>query len=217
MELVKDYESLIDKILLIILSITALVISSMVKNIPGKKWLVATNILWLLGYTFSRAFELYEIIELLFDFGNACFGIFLFALWSNTRLKINIRNLLFSFDGRISRSAFWLIGLIIFPVGMSIGLTVGGSEAKGMVNVILWIVYFCWLIVSMWISFSVYAKRWHDCGKSGWMSLILFIPIIGALWLIIYLGFTKGNIGVNEYGEDTILINKQENIITENA
>ena len=41
----------------------------------------------------------------------------------------------------------------------------------------------------------VYIKRFHDRDKSGWWVLIWLIPIIGAIWLLIELGFLKGNPG----------------------
>jgi uncharacterized membrane protein YhaH (DUF805 family) len=49
-------------------------------------------------------------------------------------------------------------------------------------------------------SYAIATKRWHDRGKSGWWSLIVFVPIIGGLWALIELGFLGGNEGPNEYG-----------------
>lgn len=41
----------------------------------------------------------------------------------------------------------------------------------------------------------------HDIGKSGWWMLISFVPLIGAIWLII-LFIKEGDRGANAYGED---------------
>ena len=49
-------------------------------------------------------------------------------------------------------------------------------------------------------TYAITTKRWHDRGKSGWWSLIAFVPIIGGLWLLIELGFLGPDEYVNEYG-----------------
>jgi uncharacterized membrane protein YhaH (DUF805 family) len=46
----------------------------------------------------------------------------------------------------------------------------------------------------------VYIKRFHDRDKSGWWVLIGLIPVIGAIWLLIELGFLKGTPGPNRFG-----------------
>jgi hypothetical protein len=50
------------------------------------------------------------------------------------------------------------------------------------------------------IDVIVYIKRFHDRDKSGWWVLIWLIPIIGAIWLLIELGFLKGTPGPNRFG-----------------
>jgi uncharacterized membrane protein YhaH (DUF805 family) len=46
----------------------------------------------------------------------------------------------------------------------------------------------------------VYIKRWHDRDKSGWWMLILLIPIVGAIWFLVELGFLPGTPGPNRFG-----------------
>jgi len=36
-------------------------------------------------------------------------------------------------------------------------------------------------------ALAVTVRRLHDVGKSGWMMLIVFIPFIGAIWLLVLL------------------------------
>ncbi len=50
-------------------------------------------------------------------------------------------------------------------------------------------------------SLAVTVRRLHDVNKSGWMVLISFIPIIGAIWLFV-LTTSDGTIGDNDYGPD---------------
>ena len=119
-------------------------------------------------------------------------------------MKVNIKEILFSFKGRIPRSVFWILVCILFPLGTMIGYAPFTSDASGFPKLIIWIIYVCSLISSLWISLAIYAKRWHDCSKSGWMTLILFIPVIGVFWFIGYLGFVKGTQGSNPYGDDPL-------------
>jgi formylglycine-generating enzyme required for sulfatase activity len=52
------------------------------------------------------------------------------------------------------------------------------------------------------VSLAVQVKRWHDLDKSGWMVLILFIPIVGAVCSLVVLGFRRGTVGANRFGSD---------------
>jgi uncharacterized membrane protein YhaH (DUF805 family) len=54
--------------------------------------------------------------------------------------------------------------------------------------------------VALVLGVIVYIKRFHDRDKSGWWVLIGLIPIIGAIWLPIELGFLKGTPRPNRFG-----------------
>jgi uncharacterized membrane protein YhaH (DUF805 family) len=55
-----------------------------------------------------------------------------------------------------------------------------------------------------WISLAIAVKRYHDRDKSGWWVLIIFLPVIGALWYLIECGFLRGTDGNNDYGPDPL-------------
>lgn len=57
-----------------------------------------------------------------------------------------------------------------------------------------------WSLIILIPSILIYIKRFHDRDKTGWWVLIGLIPIIGAPWLLIELGFLKGTDGPNRYG-----------------
>ena len=59
-------------------------------------------------------------------------------------------------------------------------------------------------IAMIYPAIMLYAKRWHDRGKSGWWTLIVLVPIIGGLWILVELGFLKGTDGTNQYGPDPL-------------
>ena len=48
-------------------------------------------------------------------------------------------------------------------------------------------------------SIDVLVRRLHDTGKSGWFYFIAFIPIVGAIILLVFLG-KDSQPGTNQYG-----------------
>lgn len=108
---------------------------------------------------------------------------------------MSFTQLYFSFDGRISRSTFWLKGvLVLFVLSMVIAFIDAAVEAGG-------ILYLIWALVLIWANIAIQVKRWHDRDKSGWWMFIALIPIIGGLWTLIETGFLAGTEGPNQYGE----------------
>jgi uncharacterized membrane protein YhaH (DUF805 family) len=97
------------------------------------------------------------------------------------------------FTGRARRSEFWYFALFNFIGSI---LTVGVDEVlgTGFING----VYSLALLVP---SIAVGVRRLHDTNRSGWWYLIVFIPIIGAIVLLVWF-ITEGTPGTNEYGTD---------------
>jgi len=161
-------------------------------------------------FEIRQVYEWHTVFSMVGTFGAASFAIFLFLNWSATRMHLNAVNLLFSFSGRIPRSAFLISGLILSPMGWVIGLVPYTNDAEGPARIVIWIIYGGWLIVSTWILLAIYAKRWHDCDKSGWMTLVALIPIVGAIWLFVYQGFIRGTSGSNRFGNDSLYTESSE-------
>lgn len=108
---------------------------------------------------------------------------------------------LLSFEGRIGRKAFWLFTaavIAIYIVAMfflfnSIDLT-GATEP----SFPIW--YWIMVLVLLWPSLAVQAKRWHDQDKSAWWILIGLVPFVGGLIVLIMCGFIAGSPGPNRFG-----------------
>jgi uncharacterized membrane protein YhaH (DUF805 family) len=112
------------------------------------------------------------------------------------------RYLLLSMEGRITRRSFWLTILAVAVVSIIVRIIdglIGSSLFYG--TGILGIIFG---LLMIYPAIALYAKRWHDRGKSGWWSLIGLIPIIGGIWLLIELGFLRGTVGANSYGPDPL-------------
>ena len=123
-----------------------------------------------------------------------------------------MKDLLFSFQGRINRAKFWLASIAITVVYLVVISLVFGSaalasdpaEALASVGMIGGIVTLALIILMTWIGLALGVKRWHDRNKSGWWVLIAFVPVIGGLWYLVECGFLKGTAGANTYGADPL-------------
>ena len=113
----------------------------------------------------------------------------------------------FSFDGRIRRIEYFLSGIvggIVFSIAWALGigtfiLGAGMGSAGGSVFGLL--IGLAALVASMWFSLAQGVKRLHDLDKSGWLILLMFVPIVNALFGL-YMLFADGTVGPNQYGED---------------
>jgi uncharacterized membrane protein YhaH (DUF805 family) len=107
---------------------------------------------------------------------------------------------LFSFEGRITRRDYWLrFALPLFVITLVLDGLASAADFAGL-NVISLLIN----LFLMWPSFAVGAKRCHDRDRSGWFQLILLIPLVGAVWLLIELGFLRGTVGPNRFGPDPL-------------
>ena len=128
---------------------------------------------------------------------------------------MNWGKFLFSFSGRISRKAFWLylaasivLGLVLSAVAMPpqpvIDPAASPEQAMAAMSgyygaIPLW--YWLLQIPLMWIGLAIMAKRWHDQDRSGWWTLLVLIPLLGALIVLVMQGFIGGTPGPNRFGE----------------
>jgi uncharacterized membrane protein YhaH (DUF805 family) len=110
----------------------------------------------------------------------------------------------FSLDGRIGRCRYWAYsigaGLLMMPVlilvmgaGFLTGAVANSSAGGGMLG----------MLIGYGISFAITIilarRRLNDMGKSGWLGLLMLIPLVNfffALWLL----FGPGDSQTNEYG-----------------
>ena len=83
-----------------------------------------------------------------------------------------------AFEGRARRKEYWYFTLFFIIASVVAGVV------DGLIGLpILSILVFLGLILP---SISVGVRRLHDTGRSGWWYLLSFIPLIGAIILIIF-------------------------------
>lgn len=104
---------------------------------------------------------------------------------------------LFTLQGRIDRSTFWLL-TITNQIALFFVLNLMASVNTN--NPVVALGFLVLLAFVLVIEITTPVKRWHDRGKSGWWILINLVPGIGQLWSLIETGFLPGTRGPNRYG-----------------
>lgn len=122
---------------------------------------------------------------------------------------MDIGTLFIKLNGRISRQTFWIsiVLLIAAQIAMILLLQFTGPAVLNFEDTssnFNWVSGITVILLFLWPTICVLTKRLHDCGKSGWWQLILFIPIIGLIWFIIQFGLKKGTAGRNHFGADPL-------------
>lgn len=93
------------------------------------------------------------------------------------------------FDGRAPRAEYWYFVLANIIISIVLSLFGGlGRLLSTLLSVVL-------ILPGLGVSI----RRLHDTNRSGWWTLLSFIPIIGWIILIIFLA-TDGDAGNNSYG-----------------
>jgi len=115
--------------------------------------------------------------------------------------KLTTKQILFSFEGRIRRSTYWLYYIVLTVVFMVPFVILGGSAGEnGEPSSAALIFLLVAMVPLVWMQLAIAVKRWHDRDKSGWWVLISFVPFIGGLWYLIECGFLQGTQGPNRFG-----------------
>jgi len=102
------------------------------------------------------------------------------------------------FAGRARRKEYWLFTLFNFLVmcGISIVEMVSGVYQEefgaGPISAIYSLAVFI-------PALAVLVRRLHDTGRSGWWFFIVFIPLIGAIVLLVFT-VLDSDPGTNDYG-----------------
>lgn len=96
----------------------------------------------------------------------------------------------FCFEGRAGRAEFWQFILVSAVVSCVLGaIPKIGTILSGI-----------WTLALLLPTIGIVARRLHDRGKSGWMQLLCFIPLIGGL-IVIIMCIPEGDAEANAYGD----------------
>lgn len=95
------------------------------------------------------------------------------------------------FNGRAHRTEYWmftLISIVIMIALWAIGSMIGLRGLSGIYN-----------LAVLLPSIGVTVRRLHDTGKTGWLTLVGLVPVIGWIVLLIFMAL-EGQEGDNQYG-----------------
>jgi len=114
---------------------------------------------------------------------------------------MTIPRALFSFEGRLSRSDYWMKGFLpLLPVGILNNILAYGIATEGAQVVSMTIA-----ILMLWPGMALVVKRLHDRNRSGWFAATMLIPFAGivfAIWILVEVWFSRGTMGPNRFGND---------------
>jgi uncharacterized membrane protein YhaH (DUF805 family) len=102
------------------------------------------------------------------------------------------------FSGRARRKEYWMFALwnLIVIIVLSIVFTSMGVAIK---NSLLTIVVDLYALAVFLPSLGVFVRRLHDTGRTGWWFFIGFIPLVGAIILLVFT-VQDSKPGDNKYG-----------------
>lgn len=115
-----------------------------------------------------------------------------------------------TFQGRASRSEYWFfylfnilleIGLLI--VGLILGAIVGDGTGALAGMGIAYVLLCIYGLIALIPSISVFVRRMHDIGRSGWWYWLALVPLVGVIILLVFL-LTGSDRGDNQYGPEPL-------------
>jgi uncharacterized membrane protein YhaH (DUF805 family) len=97
---------------------------------------------------------------------------------------------IFAVDGRIGRVRY-----IVYTIGLTVAIMLVGGVLGAITAGIGMIVAYIALLV---IQFMLTIQRCHDFNASGWLSILVLVPLVGLMFW-----FIPGTDGPNRWGDKT--------------
>lgn len=118
--------------------------------------------------------------------------------------QYTLKWLFFGVSGRIRRKTYMLSA--VFFVAVYTYLVIQITQApEDSAQVGLWgLALLAVLLVSAWSSVALAVKRLHDLGFTGFVAIVMFIPMVSFLFFVVLCAFPGQN-GANQYGESPIV------------
>jgi uncharacterized membrane protein YhaH (DUF805 family) len=102
------------------------------------------------------------------------------SFWGNYR----------NFKGRARRSEYWLIQPFLVVTNLAAAgidfVLMDGDVERFIANGGGGIVGLIWILATIVPAIAVLVRRLHDTGRSGWWALIGFVPVAGAIALLVF-------------------------------
>ncbi len=125
--------------------------------------------------------------------------------------------LLTSFEGRARRRDYWLACIGVetvflaaeaairaafphYPTSLQMIANPAIMIDNPIANLVPALLMLLVSVPTLYMRAAVITKRWHDRGKTGWLTLVSYVPLVN-LWPVIELGFFDGQPGENRFGQ----------------
>ncbi len=105
------------------------------------------------------------------------------------------------FSGRSRRMEYWMFAVGLIGVSIVISIVETMLGLAGMVGGAIGPISALFTLATLIPSIACAVRRLHDQDKSGWWLLLAFVPVLGALVLLVFM-FLPGTSGDNQYGAD---------------
>lgn len=106
------------------------------------------------------------------------------------------------FSGRSRRKEYWFFVLFYLIIYLGLAFIDGAAgtyDAQVQIGLLSGIFALAMLIPGI----AVTVRRLHDTGRSGWWILISFVPLIGAIVILVFT-VLDSQPGANQYGPNPI-------------
>jgi len=118
---------------------------------------------------------------------------------------MNPVKLLWSFYGRIGRLTY--LGGLLLNLSLAVATLAAviylaknqPETAAGEIDPLVAYIVLPGFLLFSWAKLALAAKRLHDLGKSGWLCLVLFIPLFNLI-AVIFMLVARGDDYDNQYG-----------------
>ena len=104
------------------------------------------------------------------------------------------------FEGRARRKEYWFFQLFNVLAIIVLAVLDATLENTGPATDFLGVLSGLYILASFLPGLAVLVRRLHDTNRSGWFSLLGFIPLVGLIVLIFVI--EDGTPGPNKYGPD---------------
>ena len=104
------------------------------------------------------------------------------------------------FSGRAQRMEYWIFALFNAIISIALGMIdrfTGSFSSDSHFGLLGGLFALAMFIPAL----AVAVRRLHDTDRTGWWILILFVPLIGAIWFLVLM-ILDGTPGNNRYGSD---------------
>ncbi len=100
-----------------------------------------------------------------------------------------------NFSGRAARSEYWY-WILFYYIGLAIAGVIDAAIGATVLSGIF-------VLGTFLPALAVAVRRLHDLDRSGWWICLAFIPLVGAIILLVWF-CTRGTVGPNRFGPDPL-------------